>query len=131
MHSFIANVTLLVHDYDEAIAFYRDALGFDLLEDKAMGAGKRWVRMAPPGGQGAALLLARAADDEQRAQVGHQSGGRVFLFLHTGDFDGTVARLPLHGGQLTETVRHETYGRVVVFLDRYGNKWDLIEPVAD
>lgn len=130
MNSAIVNIALVVPDYDEAIAFYRDALHFELLEDRPMSPGKRWVRMAPPGGQGAALLLAKAANAEQAARVGNQTGGRVFLFLHTDDFDATVARLPAHGGHLTEAVRHEAYGRVVVFLDRYGNKWDLIEPAA-
>jgi predicted enzyme related to lactoylglutathione lyase len=128
--SAIVNIALVVPDYDEAIAFYRDALHFELLEDKPMGPGKRWVRMAPPGGQGAALLLAKAANPEQASRVGNQTGGRVFLFLHTDDFDATVARLPAHGGKLTEAVRHEAYGRVVVFLDLYGNKWDLIEPAV-
>jgi catechol 2,3-dioxygenase-like lactoylglutathione lyase family enzyme len=126
--SAIVNVSLLVRDYDEAIAFYRDALGFELLEDKPMGPGKRWVRMAPPGGQGAAILLARAANDAQAAHIGNQTGGRVFLFLHTDDFDRTVERVQALGGRLTESVRHEAYGRVVVLLDLYGNKWDLIEP---
>ena len=128
--SAIVNVALLVRDYDEAIAFYRDALGFELLEDKAMGGAKRWVRLAPPGGQGAALLLARAANDAQSTRIGDQTGGRVFLFLHTDDFDRTVEQVQKLGGRLTEAVRHEPYGRVVVFLDLYGNKWDLIEPAA-
>ena len=125
--SAIVNVSLVVRDYDEAIDFYRDALGFDLLEDKPMGAGKRWVRMAPPGGRGAALLLAKAANEDQAAHIGNQTGGRVFLFLHTDDFDGTVERVQALGGCLTEAVRHEAYGRVVVLLDLYGNKWDLVE----
>jgi predicted enzyme related to lactoylglutathione lyase len=128
--SAIVNVALLVRDYDEAIAFYRDALGFALLDDTPMGPGKRWVRLAPPGGQGAALLLAKAVNGAQAAQVGNQAGGRVFLFLHTDDFDATIERLQTRGGRLTEAVRHEVYGRVVVFHDLYGNKWDLIEPAA-
>jgi catechol 2,3-dioxygenase-like lactoylglutathione lyase family enzyme len=128
--SAIVNVSLLVRDYDEAIAFYRGALGFEVLEDATMGPGKRWVRLAPPGGQGAALLLARAANEAQSARIGDQAGGRVFLFLHTHDFDATVERIRSSGGRLTEAVRHEAYGRVVVFLDLYGNKWDLIEPAA-
>jgi catechol 2,3-dioxygenase-like lactoylglutathione lyase family enzyme len=128
--SAIVNVALLVRDYDEAIAFYRDALGFELLDDTPMGPGKRWVRLAPPGGQGAALLLAKAVDEAQASQVGHQSGGRVFLFLQSDDFDATIERLQSRGGRLTEPVRQEAYGRVVVFLDLYGNKWDLIEPAA-
>lgn len=128
----ISNVALLVADYDEAIRFYTQALGFELLEDRPMGAGKRWVRVAPAGagGGGAALLLAKATNDEQASRIGNQTGGRVFLFLHTDDFDGTVERLQAHGGRLTETPRHEAYGRVVVFLDLYGNKWDLIEPAG-
>jgi predicted enzyme related to lactoylglutathione lyase len=129
MSSHIASVALVVPDYDEAISFYRDALHFQLLEDKPMGAGKRWVRMAPPGG-GVALLLAKATNEEQASRIGNQTGGRVFLFLHTSDFDGTVTRVVAHGGRLTEAVRHEAYGRVVVFLDLYGNRWDLIEPAA-
>ena len=128
--SAIVNVSLLVRDYDEAIDFYRDALGFELLEDKPMGPAKRWVRLAPPGGQGAALLLAKATNDEQAAHVGNQTGGRVFLFLQSDDFDRTIDRLQALGGRLTESVRREVYGRVVVFLDLYGNKWDLIEPVS-
>jgi catechol 2,3-dioxygenase-like lactoylglutathione lyase family enzyme len=125
----ISNIALLVADYDEAIRFYTKALGFELLEDRPMGGGKRWVRVAPAGG-GAALLLAKAVNDEQVSRIGNQTGGRVFLFLHTDDFDGTVARLQAHGGQLTEVPRHEAYGRVVVFLDLYGNRWDLIEPAG-
>ena len=124
----IVNVSLLVRDYDEALAFYRDALGFELLEDKPMGPAKRWVRLAPPGGRGAAILLAKATNAEQAAHIGNQTGGRVFLFLHTDDFDRTVERLQALGGRLTEAVRLEVYGRVVVFLDLYGNQWDLIEP---
>ncbi len=123
----LAAIALLVHDYDEAIAFYSQAMGFELLEDTDRGGGKRWVRVAPPGG-GSALLLARAVTPEQSAAVGNQSGGRVFLFLHTRDFDADLARLTAHGARLTETPRDEDYGRVVVFLDLYGNKWDLIQP---
>lgn len=126
----LVNVALVVPDYDEAIAFYRDALGFELLEDRPMAPGKRWVRMAPPGGAGAALVLARAGNAEQASRIGNQTGGRVFLFLHTETFDATLARLQAHGGRPTEAVRHEAYGRVVVFADRYGNLWDLIEPAA-
>lgn len=123
----LAAIALLVHDYDEAIAFYTQAMGFELLEDTDMGGGKRWVRVAPPGG-GSALLLARAVTPQQSAAVGNQSGGRVFLFLHTCDFDADLARLQAHGARLTEAPREEAYGRVVVFLDLYGNKWDLIQP---
>jgi len=128
MSSAIVALALVVADYDEAIAWYSRALGFTLLEDRPMGGGKRWVRMAPPGGEGCALLLAKAVNDEQASRVGNQTGGRVFLFLHTTDFDAEVARLQAAGARFTESPRNEAYGRVVVFLDLYGNKWDLIQP---
>jgi predicted enzyme related to lactoylglutathione lyase len=124
----IATVSLLVDDHDQAIHFYTQALRFDLLEDTLLSPGKRWVRVAPAGG-GTALLLARAATPEQRALVGGQGAGRVWLFLHTDDFDGELAHFRAHGVRLLEPPRHEAYGRVVVFLDLYGNRWDLIQPV--
>lgn len=120
--------TLLVPDYDEAIAFYRGTLGFELVEDTAMGAGKRWVVIRQPGG-GNALLLARAANEAQRALVGGQGAGRVWLFLHTSDFAADHAHLSRCPGiTMLESPRDEPYGRVVVFEDCYGNRWDLIEP---
>jgi catechol 2,3-dioxygenase-like lactoylglutathione lyase family enzyme len=119
-------MALVVRDYDEAIRFFTDALGFVLLEDEPRGNGKRWVRVGPPGGAGAALLLARAATPEQERAVGNQSGGRVFLFLETDDFERDYARLRSNGVRFTEEPRREEYGTVVVFLDLYGNKWDLI-----
>ena len=115
-----------MRDYDEAIAFFTRALGFELLEDTALAAGKRWVRVAPPATNGAALLLARAATPEQERAVGDQSGGRVFLFLETEDFARDRARMLAAGVRFTEEPRHEAYGTVAVFLDLYGNKWDLI-----
>ena len=117
--------SLLVRDYDEAIAFFTGALGFELREDVDQGS-KRWVVVAPPGGRGGGLLLARAANEQQLARVGDQTGGRVFLFLEVDDFDAAYARLQAHGARFTEEPRHEVYGTVVVFLDLYGNKWDLI-----
>jgi catechol 2,3-dioxygenase-like lactoylglutathione lyase family enzyme len=123
----LAAVALLVREYDEAIAFFTGALRFELREDRPMGDGKRWVLVAPPGG-GAALLLARAANDEQRAQVGRQAGGRVGLFLHTTDFEAECAHMRARGVHFTEAPRDEAYGRVVVFLDLYGNRWDLVQP---
>ena len=123
----LAHLALLVRDYDEAIAWYTAALGFELLEDTPLGGAKRWVRVGPPGG-GAALLLARAATPEQEAAVGKQAGGRVFLFLHTDDFARDHARLEAHGARFREAPRQEPYGTVVVFEDLYGNPWDLIEP---
>ena len=121
-------LTLVVRDYDEAIDFYTRVMRLRLVEDTRLSATKRWVVVAP-GNDGAALLLAQAATPEQRAAIGHQSGGRVFLFLHTDDLDADVAHLRTHGVRFAEdTVRNETYGRVIVFHDLYGNKWDLIEP---
>jgi len=125
----IASVALLVRDYDEAIRFFTQALRFALLEDEQRDAGKRWVRVAPSAG-GAALLLAKAATPEQDRAVGNQSGGRVFMFLRTDDFQADFAHMKAHGVRFTESPRHEAYGTVVVFLDLYGNKWDLIGPVA-
>jgi catechol 2,3-dioxygenase-like lactoylglutathione lyase family enzyme len=123
----IAQVALVVRDYDEAIQFFTQALGFELLEDSPRPDGKRWVLVAPPGG-GAALLLARAATPEQQRAVGNQAGGRVFMFLATDDFERDYRRMTAHGVRFTEQPRHEPYGTVVVFLDLYGNKWDLIGP---
>ena len=122
----IAQLALLVRDYDEAIAFFTRALGFELLEDTPLAAGKRWVRVAPPAANGAALLLARAATPEQERAVGDQSGGRVFLFLETDDFARDRARMLAEGVRFTEEPRRGSYGTVAVFLDLYGNKWDLI-----
>ena len=123
----ITQVALLVRDYDEAISFFTRALGFELLEDTPLGAGKRWVRVAPPATNGAALLLARAATPAQERAVGDQSGGRVFLFLETDDFARDRARMLAAGVRFAEEPRHEAYGTVAVFLDLYGNKWDLID----
>ena len=128
----IVSVALVVRDYDEAIAFFTQALRFTLIEDTDMGHGKRWVVVAPStmpaGGQGAALLLAKAVNDEQLSRVGNQTGGRVFLFLHTHDFEGDYAHMQAHGVKFAEAPREEVYGRVVVFYDLYGNKWDMIQP---
>ena len=129
----IGAVSLLVHDYDAAIAFYVGTLGFELSEDTDMGGGKRWVRVTPqsPGGRGeTSLLLARATTDDQKARVGDQAGGRVWLFLETDDLMRDHAAWLAAGVHFRETPRHETYGKVVVFEDLYGNAWDLIEPAT-
>lgn len=126
MSQTIAAVALVVADYDEAIAFYCEKVGFDLLEDTQLGD-KRWVVVAPPGG-GARLLLARATDERQRAAVGNQTGGRVMMFLETDDFARDHRRMLAAGVTFLEEPRHESYGTVAVFVDLYGNKWDLIEP---
>lgn len=127
----LAHVALLVREYDEAIAFFTRAFGWFLLEDVQQSPTKRWVRVGPRAGGAASLLLARAATPEQECCVGQQSGGRVFLFLHTRDFDADYARLAAAGVRFTESPRREPYGRVVVFLDLYGNRWDLIERRED
>ena len=126
----IVALTLLVSDYDEAIAWYTDKLGFDVIEDTAMGGGKRWVRIAPRGSTGTALLLALAKGDAQVAAVGRQAGGRVFLFLHTDDFVRDYEAMRARGVAFIETPRDEPYGKVVVFEDLYGNRWDFIEPTV-
>lgn len=121
-------VTFLVRDYDEAIAYFSGKLGFTLVEDTPLGGDKRWVKVAPGGGAGASLLLAKAATPEQLAAVGRQGGGRVFLFLETDSFARDYRALRAAGVEFTEQPRHEAYGSVVVFRDLYGNKWDLVEP---
>jgi catechol 2,3-dioxygenase-like lactoylglutathione lyase family enzyme len=123
----ISSLTLLVREYDEAIAFFTKALRFTLVEDTPLGEGKRWVVVAPAGSTGASLLLARAAAPEQESRIGDQTGGRVFLFLHTRDFWDDYNHMRSCGVQFTEQPRQEPYGLVVVFLDLYGNKWDLIQ----
>ncbi|AXG80974.1 VOC family protein [Streptomyces paludis] len=139
--SSLALITLVVNDYDEAIAFYTDALGFELAEDTDRGDGSRWVVVRPrPAAPAAAahapaaapastgLLLARAKDDAQRASVGAQTGGRVGFFLHTDDFARDHARMLAAGVRFLEEPRHEPYGSVAVFEDLYGNRWDLLQP---
>jgi catechol 2,3-dioxygenase-like lactoylglutathione lyase family enzyme len=123
----LALTALLVADYDAAIDFYVGKVGFDLIEDADMGGGKRWVVVRPPGSD-AGLLLARATGD-QAARVGDQAGGRVFLFLHTDDFDRDQGRMAAAGVRFLEVPRREPYGTVAVFEDLYGNRWDLIQPV--
>jgi len=123
----LAALALLVHDYDEAIAYYTGVLGFDLVQDTPLTPDKRWVEVRPPGGAGSALVLARAANEMQRAQVGLQAGGRVFLFLHTDDFHRDYDAYLARGVDFTESPRHEPHGTVVVFRDLYGNLWDLIQ----
>ncbi len=118
----VVQTALIVRDYDEAIAFYVETLGMPLLEDTDLGNGKRWVRVGP------GLLLARAVTDEQRARIGDQTGGRVFLFVHTDDFAHDHARLTARGVRFVSGPRDEPYGTVGVFLDLYGNKLDLIQP---
>ncbi len=130
MTKILATVTLVVADYDAAITFYRDQLGFALLADTDMGGGKRWVVVGPKQGGGARLLLAKADGASQTAAVGNQTGGRVMGFLETDDFARDHAHMSGQGIKFLEAPRHEAYGWVAVFQDLYGNKWDLIEPKA-
>jgi catechol 2,3-dioxygenase-like lactoylglutathione lyase family enzyme len=126
----IANVALLVPDYDEAISYYTQVLGFALVEDIAMPNGQRWVLVAPPGSTGTRLLLARAKGDAQTQRIGDQTGGRVFLFLNTDDFWRDYSVLKARGVAFIEEPRREEYGTVAVFRDLYGNKWDLVGPTS-
>ena len=128
--SHIGAISVLVRDYDAAIAFYVGTLGFTLSEDTDMGGGKRWVRVTPKGGQ-TSLLLARATTPDQIARVGDQAGGRVWLFLETDDLLRDHAAWSAAGVHFREPPRHEPYGKVVVFEDLYGNAWDLIEPARN
>lgn len=121
----LAMTALVVPEYDEGIAFFRDALGFALEEDSDLGSGKRWVVMA--GSHGGKLLLARATDDQQRAAIGNQTGGRVGWFLDTEDFVAAHSRMVEWGVEFTDGPRDEPYGTVAVFNDPWGNRWDLIE----
>lgn len=127
----IALVTLVVDDYDEAIRFYTDALGFRLVEDAPRPDGSRWVVVEPDAwGAGTGLLLARAKGDGQAARVGDQTGGRVGFFLHTDDFARDHARMTAAGVTFLEGPRREPYGTVAVFQDLYGNRWDLLQPAG-
>ena len=123
----IGAVSLLVADYDEAIAWYVGKAGFQLLEDVDLGGGKRWVSVAPVGAVQGRLLLAQAADERQRALIGGQGGGRVWLFLHSEDFWADHRRMTAAGVRFLESPREEAYGTVAVFEDLYGNRWDLIQ----
>ncbi|MCC7246568.1 MAG: GNAT family N-acetyltransferase [Saprospiraceae bacterium] len=127
MQQKLAHIAIVVRDYDEAIQFYTGVLGFRLAEDTVQSPTKRWVLVEPPGG-GCQLLLARAANDEQATRIGNQTGGRVFLFLHTDDFRRDYQRLLAHNVRFVREPHDETYGTVAVFEDIYGNLWDLIEP---
>ena len=128
MSQSIRLVSILIKDYDEAIAFYVDVLGFALIEDTSIANQmKRWVVVAPSGGSGAQILLAKASDDQQASFIGNQAGGRVFLFLYTDDFERDYAVYQSRGVKFVRGKVQEPYGKVAVFGDLYGNQWDLIE----
>ena len=124
----LAHTTLLVRNYDEALTFFTEALGFRVVEDSPLPADKRWVVVAPPGSREAGLLLALADTPEQFERIGNQAGGRVFLFLHTDDFWRDYRLMQACNVKFLEPPRNESYGIVAVFEDLYGNKWDLLQP---
>ena len=131
MSQTLAHVALVVRDYDEAIAYFTEKLSFQVVEDSPskdrLGHDKRWVLVAPPGAQGTSLLLARASNDEEASRIGNQTGGRVFLFLHTDDFLRDYRAMTARGVKFVREPREEPYGTVAVFEDLYGNKWDLLQ----
>jgi catechol 2,3-dioxygenase-like lactoylglutathione lyase family enzyme len=129
MKQTLMNIALVVDDYDKAIQFYTEKLNFTLVEDTALTDSKRWVVVAPPGSNSCRLLLAKAANDEQRSRIGNQTGGRVFLFLHTNDFQRDFKNLELNGVKIVRGPMVEAFGTVAVFEDLYGNLWDLVEHV--
>jgi len=123
----IGHVSFVVRDYDEALKFFTESLGFEVLADTPLEQGKRWILVAPANSRGASLLLAQASTPEQAAKVGNQTGGRVFLFLHTDDFWSDYRQMVARGTKFRESPREEPYGTVAVFEDLYGNRWDLLE----
>jgi catechol 2,3-dioxygenase-like lactoylglutathione lyase family enzyme len=124
----LASIAILVRDYEEALHYYTEALGFQLIEDTPLEDGKRWLLVGPPGAAETRLLLAKASNEEQAAQVGRQCGGRVFLILSTDNFERDYRAYTARGVRFKETPRYEPYGTVAVFEDLYGNLWDLIQP---
>ena len=130
MTQILAQVTLVVREYDEAIAFFTHQLGFHLLEDSTLGDGKRWVVVGPHRSPSLRLLLARASTPDEIRSIGNQTGGRVFLFLHTDNFWNDYRNMQAHGVRFLEAPREESYGTVAVFEDLYGNKWDLLMPAT-
>lgn len=129
MKQYIAQFAIVVKEYDEAIDFYTKKLDFELLEDTPLTDVKRWVRVRPKGSDGCGILLARAKNEEEASRIGNQTGGRVFLFLHTDDFDAYFQHLLDQEVKIVRPPSVEEYGKVAVFADLYGNLWDLIEPV--
>ena len=128
MNQSLAHIAIVVDDYDKAIEFFTQKLHFDLLEDTALSDTKRWVIVRPKGGNSCSLLLAKGVNEEQKSRIGNQTGGRVFLFLHTDDFESDYQNLIENKIEIIRQPTTETYGKVLVFEDIFGNLWDLIEP---
>lgn len=129
MKQHIAHISLVVSDYDEAIEFYTKKLRFELIEDTNLSTEKRWVLVKPKGSTGCHLLLAKASNDEQKSRIGNQTGGRVFLFLHTDNFERDYQNLLAQNITIVRQPSVEVYGKVAVFQDLYGNLWDLVQPL--
>ena len=127
MRQTLGHVVLVIRDYDEALAFFTGTLNFKVIEDTGLSADKRWVLVAPPGSEGTSLLLARAATPEQTSRIGNQTGGRVFLFLHTDDFWRDYREMTARKVKFIGPPREEDYGTIAVFEDLYGNQWDLLQ----
>ena len=127
----LAHIAIVVNDYDEAIKFYTEKLHFNLVEDTRLSETKRWVLVRPKGSNECCLLLAKAANEEQKSRVGDQTGGRVFLFLHTDNIERDYQNLLAHKIEIIRQPQQEVYGTVAVFKDIYGNLWDLIEPAEE
>jgi uncharacterized glyoxalase superfamily protein PhnB len=123
----LAHIALVINQYDEAINYYTSVLQFELVEDTKLSESKRWVLVKPKGSTGTSILLAQAANEEQKSRIGNQTGGRVFLFLHTTDFDSYFGHLVNHHVKIVREPVIEVWGKVAVFQDKYGNLWDLIE----
>jgi catechol 2,3-dioxygenase-like lactoylglutathione lyase family enzyme len=124
----LMHIALVVNDYDEAIQFYTEKLNFKVVEDTVLSETKRWVLISPPGPRGCCLLLAKAANELQSSRIGNQTGGRVFLFLQTDNFQTDFDNLKKNKVPIVREPTQEAYGTVAVFADLYGNLWDLIEP---
>jgi catechol 2,3-dioxygenase-like lactoylglutathione lyase family enzyme len=127
----LAHIAIVVNDYDEAIKFYTEKLHFELIEDTQLSETKRWVLVKPKGTDGCCLLLAKAANEEQQSRIGNQTGGRVFLFLHTDNFERDYQNLVAQKIEVVRSPQEEVYGTVAVFKDIYGNLWDMIEPAGE
>jgi catechol 2,3-dioxygenase-like lactoylglutathione lyase family enzyme len=128
MNQSLFQIALVIDDYDKAIDYYTTVLGFELIEDTVRSPIKRWVVVKPKGASGASLLLAKAKNEEQKLAIGNQSGGRVFLFMHTNDIGRDYQNLVKHEVEIIRGPIEEDFGKVIVFKDLYGNKWDLIQP---
>jgi len=129
MNQSIFQIALIIDDYDKAIDYYTSVLGFDLVEDTVRSPTKRWVIVRPRGGSGCKILLAKAKNEEQESRIGNQTGGRVFIFIHTDDIERDYKNLTKHNVAIVRGPITEDFGKVIVFQDLYGNKWDLIQPL--